>query len=146
MLKEISQFILDHAATAQGFSKGHNFFVGHLPLRDVHGADVPVRCMVILERAGGDVNGQLPDYVAKAVQVWNRNDNYFEARADAQAIYDVLHGFTGHALHVASPDTYYAMVVDAVSVPMPLDTPNEREEFEFSTNYIFRIEGEPPTP
>lgn len=147
MLKEITQFILDHAATALGFQLGVNLFAGHLPLKDMNGAEVGVRVMAILERAGGAVDGQLPDYVEKAVQVWNRNDNYFEARDDAQAIYDVLHGFTGHVLMgVYSHTAYYLLTADALSVPTPIATPDEKGAFEFSTNYILRIEGEPPTP
>jgi len=146
MLKEICQFILDHCATSLHFVLGENFFAGHLPMKNMLGAEVPTRVMVILERVPSAVNGQLPDYVDKVIQIWNRNDNYFEARQDAQDIYDCLHGFTGHVLMISSVDQYYALVIDAMATPAPIANPNEKGEFEFSTNYLFRIEGEPPTP
>jgi hypothetical protein len=146
MLKEICDFILTHAAAHEGFVLGVNFFAGHLPMKDMHSAEVPVRLMVVLERTPGAVNGQLPDYVEKPIQVWNRNDNYFEARSDAEAVYAALHGYTGGVLAVGSAPRYCVLVIDAVASPAPIANPNERGEFEFSTNYVFRIEGEPPVP
>jgi hypothetical protein len=147
MLKEICDFILSHAASGEGFILGDNFFAGHLPMKNQAGAEVPVRAMVILETAGSAVIGDLPDYVDKAIQVWNRNDNYFEARQDAQAIFDVLHGFTGHVLlGISSHIAYYALVIDAMATPFPIANPDEKGAFQFSANYLFRIEGEPPSP
>jgi hypothetical protein len=108
-------------------------------MRNALGAEVSARVCVILERTPAVVDGQLPDYLEKPFQVWNRNKTYFSAREDAQQIYECLHGFTGWDLPViVSGYAYHAWIIDAIADPAPLMNPNEQKLFEFSTNYVFK--------
>ena len=145
ILQDIANWILSQSGIAWRLDV--DFFVGALPIKNKNGDDVPQRCMVLLERTPGAVDGRLPDRVDKAIQVWNRARDYVDAGEDALEIYWLLHGEgcldlppeeSGWAWHV--------MTVDALGTPAPIASPNPRGLFEFSTNYIFRIEGEPPTP
>lgn len=145
IIDDIANWIL--AQSGVSWTLGVDFFIGYLPIKDKNGNDVPDRCMVLLERTPGAVDGQLPDRVDKAIQVWNRARDYAEASDDAREVFELLHGDgcidlppeeSGWAWHV--------MTVDALGDPAPIAAPDARQLFQFSTNYIFRIEGEPPTP
>jgi len=145
MIKEITAHLLSHSGLS--WVLGENFFEGHLPLKTMTGAVISDRVMVILERTPAEVNGYLPDYQGKMIQIWNRSRNYFEARQDAEEIYAILHGSAGIDLPVVdSPDAFYVMACDAIGTPAPIANPNENNLFEFSTNYILRTEGNPPVP
>jgi len=145
ILEDIARFILGHSGLVWTF--GVDFFAGYLPIKDMNDDPVGARVMVILERTPGPVIGDLPDRVDKAIQIWNRSDTYEEASLDAQEIFDILHGASGRHLPAgSSPKAYYAMTIDAIADPAPIAAPKARGLFEFSTNYIFRIEGEPATP
>jgi hypothetical protein len=145
IIQDIARFILGHSGLV--WTLGVDFFAGYLPIKDMNDAEIGPRVMVILERTPGAVEGYLPDRVDKAIQVWNRSDTYFGAAEDAREIYEILHGASGwHLPAEESPRAYYAMTIDAIADPAPIAAPNARGLFEFSTNYIFRIEGEPATP
>jgi hypothetical protein len=145
VLQDIANWIL--AQSGITWQLDVDFFYGALPIKDKNGDDVPERSMVLLERTPGAVEGLLPDRVDKAVQVWNRARDYADAAADAEEIYLLLHGEGGFALPPEeSGFAWYVMTVDALGSPAPIANPNPRGLVEFSTNYIFRIEGEPPTP
>jgi hypothetical protein len=108
-------------------------------MRNVLGAEVSARVCVILERTPAVVNGQLPDYVEKAIQVWNRNTTYFSAREDAFQIFECLHGFTGWDMPlIIAGKQYHSWIIDAIGEPAPLMNPNDTKLFEFSTNYVFK--------
>lgn len=140
MIREIAQFIED--MTHGYFEIGRNLFVGYLPVEDQLGTQVPDQLAVVLENAGAEVEGQLPDYAGKWIQIWNRAKDYWEARDDAYVIYDVLHGATGWVLPVlTSGSDYLAMTIDARSQPAPIAQPDAQGYFIFSTNFIFRIES-----
>jgi len=141
MIREISQFVED--MTHGYFTIGVNLFVGYLPLEDRSGGPVPDKLAVLLENAGAEVIGQLPDYAGKMIQVWNRAHDFWEAREDAYVIYDVLHGAAGWKLPtlVSGSKVYLAMTIDARSEPAPISNPDAQGYFVFSTNYIFRIES-----
>jgi hypothetical protein len=148
MIKDIALFILSHSGLP--WTLDEDFFVGHLPARNKNGDLVEnmKRVMVILERVPGAVIGDLPDRCDKAIQVWNRAGSYFVAAEDAEQIFAILHGATGWDMvpPVGSAPEYYAMTIDAVASPAPIAAPNEKGLFEFSTNYVFRIEGNPAVP
>ena len=136
-LREIAQFIEDNTS----WQIGVDFFVGHLPPKTDDGEDPPVRCVVLLENTPGAVEGQLPDRIDKPVQIWNRAQNYTQARDDAYEFYNLLHGTHGWNLPVlTSGEEYLAMTVDAIGTPAPIQNPDERGRFVFSTNYLWRIE------
>lgn len=145
MLKAIAAFILSHSGLP--WALGENFFAGYMPVKNTLDAPVPERVMVLLERVPAAVDGYLPDYAAKAVQIWNRAREYFAARDDAQQVYELLHGASGWDLpEIDSGEAFYAMTIDAIGTPAPIANPNENGLFEFSTNYIFRIERDPTIP
>jgi hypothetical protein len=77
----------------------------------------------------------------KEVQVWNRARDYMDARDDAMTIFELLHGTAGWNLPViVSGENYLAMAVEAAGSPAPIENPDERGFFVFSTNYIWRLE------
>jgi len=145
IIEDIANWILTQSGIA--WQLGVDFFIGYLPIKNVNGVETPVRCMVIAERTPGAADGRLPDRVDKAIQIWNRAKDYLEAGEDAREIYDLVHG--GACLDLPPQESgraWHVMTVDALGDPAPIAAPNARGFFEFSTNYIFRIEGEPPTP
>lgn len=147
MIKDIALFILSESGSP--WTLGANFFVGHLPLKTASGGIVPTRCAVILERVPSAVVGDLPDRADKMIQVWNRSKSYTEASDDARDIFALLHGATGIDLPDSSGgsgSSFLAMTIDAVGSPVPIANPGEDGLFEFSANYLFRIEGNPAVP
>jgi len=140
MLKNICAFILSHSGLP--WILGINFFSGHLPQKDRKGNILDERVMVILERTPGGTDGYLPDYMDKMIQVWNRARTYDEAAADAMEIYWILHGSTGWDLGgLVSGDNPYLLICDAMGTPAPINNPGEKGLYEFSTNYLMRIEN-----
>jgi hypothetical protein len=137
MLQDVALFILSHSGLP--WIHGENFFVGALPVKNVLGSPTPERTMVILGRVPAALVGELPDFRAKPIQVWNRNNTYLDAQADAEQIFAILHGASGWSLPAfVSGANYYAWTIDAVGDPAPLFNPDEKRLFEFSTNYLFR--------
>lgn len=138
MLQDAALFILSHSGLP--WIHGENFFVGSLPVKNILGAPVPDRAMVILARTPAALVGDLPDYRDKPIQVWNRNTEYSEAQEDAEQIFSILHGATGwHLPAFISGKNYYAWTIDAIGDPAPIFNPDEKRLFEFSTNYLFRV-------
>jgi len=136
-LHEIAQFIEDKTA----WEIGTDLFVGHVPLKTPAGTGPPERCQALLENTPGAVEGQLPDRKDKMIQIRSRSGNYTEAKADADALFDLLHGTHGWNLPVLTPGVVLlAMTVDAIGTPAPVENPNEKGLFVFSTNYLWRIE------
>jgi hypothetical protein len=65
-----------------------------------------------------------------------------EARDDAWDIFFCLHGAAGWDLPIfVASLKYYAQVIDALGAPAPLLNPSGKGLFEFSTNYLFRLEN-----
>lgn len=144
MLKEIAQFIENQSDNC-GLTIGTNFFTGYLPQKTDAGAEVPDRCVVLLENAGGVPVGQLPDWLdPKALQVWNRARDFWDARDDAWCLFNMLHGLSHVVLPVVSGGpSYDALVIDAVAPPAPIENPNKQNLFVFSTNYFWSISDAP---
>jgi len=137
MLQDAALFILSQ--TGLPWIHGENFFVGALPIKNILGIPTPERVMVILGRVPAALVGELPDFRAKPIQVWNRNTTYLTAQADAEQIFSVLHGASGHHLpYFHSGSLYYVWTIDAIGDPAPIFNPDEKRLFEFSTNYLFR--------
>lgn len=131
MIKEITQYIKDNSSLIIG----SNLFSGHRPL------NAPVECVVVLENAGGKPEFSIPDSVEKAVQILTRAETYFTARANAYAIYWFLHGKAGIALPIITTgEEYLVNVIEAMNVPQPIGQ-DEKGLWEFSTNFIFRIQN-----
>lgn len=138
MLKEICEHILSHSGIT--WVLGEDFFAGHLPIKNKNDVIVPDRCMAILENTPAALVPDLPDRADKAIQVWNRAATYFTARGDAQEIFDILHGAVQWDLPASSGEPEYtAMVIKAVGTPAPVENPDSKGRYVFSTNYIFMI-------
>lgn len=143
MLKEVATFINQRIVGINTYwVLDMTMFTGHIPLRDKAGKNllqIPRMC-AILEGTAADVIGDLPDRADKPIQILNRNDNYFEARKDAMEFFTDLHGLVGCDLPViTSGSEYVAMIIDAMATPQPVENPDEKDRFWFSTNYLFRI-------
>lgn len=137
MLKEITTFILQQSGMGD-WERDVNFFAGHLPVKNKNGDDCPIRCVVLLENAGGATVPDLADRADKAIQIWNRNTSFFTAREDAYLFYDTLHATEGWTLPVVDA-AYYAMEIIATNIPAPIGNPDEKGNYIFSTNYIWMI-------
>ena len=136
-LQEIAQWVEDKTA----WLIGATMFVGHLPPKTEAGTDPPIRCLTLLENTPGGVEGQLPDRKDKMIQFRNRAQNYSDAKADADALFTLMHGTHGWNLPIlTSGEVYLAMTVDAMGTPAPVENPDKRGRFVFSTNYLWRIE------
>jgi len=165
MIKEITTFIAQKSADVtwsitQTWTIGTNLFAGHVPVKNALGVDIPVRYLAVLENAGGavleNVGGVVtstppsapgdptywPKYIEKAVQLLNRAEDYFTAHDDAEELYEALHNTAGWELPLVPPVNrqYLACVVDAYGPPAPVGNPDEKGLFQFSTNYIWKIE------
>jgi len=140
MIKEITTYIQNQIPldalitwTAPALIIGVNLFAGHIPIKNMNGDNVPSdltnqRYVAILENAGGAVDNQQPDMIDKAVQIYNQ--------ADVNT-----YGAAGITLPVvAGGPQWLAMVIDALSVPAPIQNPDLKGNFVFSTNFIFRME------
>jgi len=136
-IREIATWIENNSA----WVIGTDFFVGHLPLKTPAKTDPPDRCQTILENTPGAVEGQLPDRKDKMIQIRSRSKNYTEAKTDADALFDLMHGTHGWDLPELTPGVkLLAMTVDAMGTPAPVENPNEEGFFVFSANYLWRIE------
>lgn len=129
MLKAVCQFIEDNTSLVIGTT----LQVAWRPL------DAPDRCTLISESGGGSTYFDLKDRADKMIQALSRAFDYFDANADAQEIYNFLHGAAGWELpEVVAGKKFQAMVIEAVNVPQYLGL-DEKDRHEISTNYIFRI-------
>ena len=137
MIQEFAQWIENITA----WKIGENLFIGELPIKRHDKTDPPTRCVCLFEDGPSTVDGQQPDRSDKEIQIWNRADDYWTAREDAFALYRRLHGKENIWLPVlTSGEDYLIMVLDAVAEPAPIANPNAKGKYEFSTNYILRIE------
>jgi len=127
-----------------GWVIGRNLFIGHLPDKRPDNTDVPARCVVVMERTPGGVVPDLPDWEEKAIQIWNRAEDYHTALEDAWCLYEALHGTAGWTLPAmfGSPEQD-CMVINAQGSPAPIAMPADRGFVEFSTNYIWSIANAP---
>jgi hypothetical protein len=138
MLQEIAQWIENRTILTIGV----DLFVGHLPIQRPGGPviSIPDRYSLILENATSATDEDWPDYEQKPIQILTRAKSYFTARADARAIFNLLHGQAGWRLPVlTSGEAYIANTIAGVAPPAPIENPNDQKTFTFSANYIFRI-------
>jgi len=166
MIKEITTFIAQKSADVTWsitttWIIGRNLFAGHIPVKNVLGVDIPVQYLAVLENAGGavlqnvggvvtatppsaptDLSSYWPKYIEKAVQLLNRAESYFVAHKDAEELYEAFHNTAGWKLPLVAPANrqYLACVVDAYGPPAPVGNPDEKGLFQFSTNYVWKIE------
>jgi len=159
MIREITTYIQNQIPldplitwTAPALVIDVNLFAGHIPIENINGISVPSgltnqRYVAVLENAGGAVDNQQPDMIEKAIQIYNQANSYFRARKDAMDVYTLLHqdvdtyGAAGINLPVVDGGpNWLAMAIDALSVPAPIQNPDAKGNFVFSTNYIFRME------
>ena len=143
MLKEIGTFILNRINVIEPYwTLDINYFVGHRPVRNKNGLALEQldRIAVILENSPADLIGDLPDRQDKPVQILNRHSDFFTAREDANKFFDDLHGENQCDLPVfSSALAYTVMIIDGIGSPVPIENPDEKDRFVFSTNYLFRI-------
>lgn len=129
MFREICQFIKDRTGLGDPYiQEGHRL------------TTAPPRCGLISEAGGGETFPDLPDEADVLIQVVTRGTSYFEAHDDAWVFYNALHGEAGWDLPIIdSGPAWLAMTIDAVTTPQYIGQ-NVKGRFEFSTNYIFRME------
>ena len=97
---------------------------------------------MISEAGGGEVFPQLPDQANLMIMIVTRAKTYFQARADAMVFYNALHGESGWNVPNSGPGSgpdYLAMTIDAITYPQYIGQ-DANGRFEFSCNYIFRME------
>ena len=102
----------------------------------------PERCGLISEAGGGEVFPDLPDEADVIIQIVTRAKTYFQAREDAIVFYNALHGEAGWNLPNPGPGSgpdYLGITIDAIAYPQYIGQ-DQNGRFEFSTNYIFRME------
>lgn len=137
MLQEFCQWIENNTA----WKIGIDLFIAELPLTRDDGTAVPERCVVIYEDGPAVGDGNLPDRSDKEIQIWNRNADYWLAREDAKALYKRLHLKENISLPVlTSGENYLIMEIEGSAEPAPIAKPNAEGLYEFSTNFILRIE------
>lgn len=147
MIFAVAQFIETTFGATCNWVIGTSLFVGALPEKRPDGSDMPIRCAAILERDSGAVDPDLPDWAEAPIQFWNRGKDYEEAHQDAWCIFNSIHGTAGWTLPIiagwAGSHTYDAMVINAFGKPAPIQAPDERGRYIFSTNYLFSIANAP---
>lgn len=130
MFKEICNLIEDRT----GFVKGSTLQVAHRL------STAPDRCILVQESGGGEANPYCADMVNPLIQVTSRAKTYFQARADAWTVYKAFHPTFGWNMeNVEGGEDYLAMSVTALAIPQYIGQ-DENKRFEFSVNFIFRIE------
>lgn len=131
MFREIVQLISD----LTGFTIGTKLQAGHLK------QSAPARYVLVQETGGRPEFFPNEDMIDMAIQILNRAATYFEARDDAYAVFNAIHGTAGWNLPRmdGSGEDYLAMTVEAVYAPQYLGV-DENARHIFSTNYIFRME------
>lgn len=130
MIKEITKYIEEEA---DGFVIGTNLFAGFVP------STITADHVVILE-SGGKPNFYITDAKAKAIQVLSRAKDYFDARANALKVYDLIHGLCGVELPVVTTgEEYYVNTIEAITEPQSLGQ-DESGKFLISTNYVLRVQ------
>lgn len=129
MFREICLFIKSRTGLGEPYiQEGHRL------------TTAPPRCGLISEAGGGEVFGDLPDMADVVIMIITRGMTYFEAHDDAWVFYTALHGEAGWDMPViGSGPAWLAMTIDAISPPQYIGQ-DVKGRFEFSTNYIFRME------
>ncbi|MCK4830050.1 hypothetical protein KA005_80770 [bacterium] len=140
MIKEISAFI----ASETPFILGDTLQVAHRT------PDSPDQCSVVLESGGSTLHPDLPDRVDKMIQVISRAATYKDAHDDAWTIYKALYpdltaaGLPGgsRTTSAVAPATqdYEAMTITPMADPQYTGR-DEKKLFEFSCNYLFRLQN-----
>jgi hypothetical protein len=142
MIKNIAQFMVNNVV---GWTIGENFFVGHVPIEAMDNQRLretdKKRVVFLLENTPPDTVPQIKDRENKPIQIFNRAETYFQARADAYSFYNFLHGRSQDQLPTIAGDTweYTSMIIDAINAPAPLENPDDKSLFYFSTNYLFLL-------
>jgi hypothetical protein len=137
VIKELAVWLCGRM-NVSGFSpalvRGGNLQVGF------RAQDAPVRCHAMIE-TGGSPNWYLAplgqgEYM---VQIVTRAADYQLARADAWTIFDRINGTAGWTVAPLSSggQAYDVETIEALAFPQSLGG-DEKGNFEFSTNYIFR--------
>lgn len=142
MIQEFAQWIENiSAGWTVPLVIGSNLFVGHRPQKTQAGTVLPERYTLILENTPAAVVPELRDRQDKEIQFLNYAKTYFTARADAYSVYERIHGIAWITLPVlTSGELYLVMTLDAVATPAPIEIPDAKGLFVFSTNYILRVE------
>jgi len=135
MFREICTFISDRT----GFVRGSTLQVGHRT------QDAPDQCILVAEPAGGELNYDNPDMANLNIQVVCRANTYFEARDDAWTVLRALTNYGGPPSSWNLPridgsgEDYLVMTIEAMNTPVYIGQ-DENKRFEFSVNFIFRME------
>jgi len=130
MFREIVTLI----SNLTGFTIGTRLQAGHWE------QDKPKRCVLISESAGGSTDFYSPDFAFFNIQALSRAETYFQARDDAWAVFNALHGTSGWNMpNLESGPDYLAMTVEAIGLPAYLGVDDNRRHL-FTCNFVFRVE------
>lgn len=141
MIKEVATYILMEIGVAY-WERDVNFFVGHKPIKNSNGDDVASmeRFLELLEGTPGATIPDLKDRADQEFQILNYHKSYFKAREDAWSFYDLLHSSSQCDLPIIrSGIELSAYIINAVGTPAPIENPDEKGRFIFSTNYLWMI-------
>jgi len=129
MIKELTTYIENNTVLVIDT----DLFAGFRP------SDAPDQCVAILEPTGGAVDSYFPDAGEKVIQVLSRAVSYWDARADAYTVFDLLKSKAQVTFPIIVSDTIYkAEFIEAQHFPQSLQQ-DEEGRWEFSTNVIIRI-------
>lgn len=141
MIKEVTTYILDEIGMAY-WVRDVTFFVGHIPIKNINGDDVASmeRFAALLETSPGATIPDLKDRADQTFQILNYHKAYHKAREDAWAFYDLLHSSSQCDLPIIGSGTQLsAYIINAIGTPAPVENPDEKGRFIFSTNYLWMI-------
>lgn len=141
MIKEVATYILTEIGVAF-WVRDVTFFVGHIPIKNSNGDDVASmeRFAALLEGTPGATIPDLKDRADQEFQILNYHNSYHKARSDAYAFYILLHSSSQCDLPIIGSGTEItAYIINAIGTPAPIENPDDKGRFVFSTNYLWMI-------
>ena len=115
-----------------GLVHGTNLFSDHIP------QNAPSTYYVLLDQSGGDVLFDLPDRADMHVTLICAALESYDARTNAQTVYDLLHRRIDQDTPVVNTEDFTIMICNAESTPQYIGEDFKRRHM-FSTTYIFRL-------
>ena len=127
MLKELATWL---CTRVPGLTRGLNLQVGF------RAQDAPVRCHTLLD-SGGPADFDLPYRTDMMLQVATRGEDIVQARDDAWAVYNAIHGTSGWTIGplVSGGQQYKIWSIGALAKPYHLGQ-DEKGNHEYTCNFL----------